>query len=659
MKPTSGKAPTLPILALLALVAITAFMLFGGGGSADGGSNSSELPALVKEEESADPIEVAQISKDGIPVATEERTTLSELGPLGSGVYGRVLDQGGNPISHATVILQERVPPSELMMRAAADVLAFRAETGIDGGYRFNDLPLEPNYVLHVTHADYAPKEAFAVRLLEDEVQELPDLVLGDGFRIFGRVSDEHGNPVPARVIAESQVFNPTPGMAEAMGRKRTTDVASDGSYALEHMTLGLWKVTVVSQGMASDMKPDVALYGEKREVEHNVVLKAEKVLAGLIVDELGNPVPEARIDVGRRQPRPPIEAHATSDDSGEFVVRGLQDGVYGLSVRCDGFSNGRIQRVKAGQTDLKVTLQARASVSGRVIDANTGAPIPEFTLDVRRVHRNTKVYGLMPGLSEHFKSPDGTYQLRGFDPGDYILLVHAAGYSSTYGPGFHIDRENVIGVDIPVKIGGMVTGTVVEAGTTRALPGVRVQLRSSEYKPTAGESILGLNVIDPSNLPVIVHTTQADGRFVMPNLPAGTYQLEFRHPTYLREFLSDVTVYEGGTTEAGTAELRAGAQVYGTVTKLDGTPAAGAQINLTQKDPGGGFGEWVMKQATADARGRFRITAVPAGYYDITATTASDSAGLFAALAQADQSKQEVYLSDGGKQEVNLVVGE
>lgn len=65
-----------------------------------------------------------------------------------------------------------------------------------------------------------------------------------------------------------------------------------------------------------------------------------------------------------------------------------------------------------------RITLaQVPAEISGHVIDAQTGRPIPQARIDV-------------VGHSDHADAEsDGSYLLRGVDPGIYTICIHAIGY--------------------------------------------------------------------------------------------------------------------------------------------------------------------------------------------------------------------------------------
>jgi hypothetical protein len=107
--------------------------------------------------------------------------------------------------------------------------------------------------------------------------------------------------------------------------------------------------------------------------------LAAQKtgVIAGVIVDETGKPVPDAEIVASADN------ARATSDSAGKFAIRDLEAGQYNIRVRRIGFMPTRTTADigKGGRADLHIELKTRPAILDSVyIVANGKCPDRSFT---------------------------------------------------------------------------------------------------------------------------------------------------------------------------------------------------------------------------------------------------------------------------------------
>jgi len=120
---------------------------------------------------------------------------------------------------------------------------------------------------------------------------------------------------------------------------------------------------------------------GDEREV--TLTLRPGRRLAGRVVARGGGSVPFAEVkavagslptgQAGRRCPGFvfPETASATSDGDGNFVLRGLPEGLFDVVARAEGFSRGRTPSVRPTDEGVIVvlnpTFEARVGVVGEV----------------------------------------------------------------------------------------------------------------------------------------------------------------------------------------------------------------------------------------------------------------------------------------------------
>jgi hypothetical protein len=155
------------------------------------------------------------------------------------------------------------------------------------------------------------------------------------------------------------------------------------------------------------------------------------------------------------------------------------------------------------------------------------------------------------------------------------------------------------------------VEGTVVDAATSKPLPGARLRLELSPSEP-------------------VYTKTDTNGRFLFSNLPAGSYSLKTQNPGYLP---SDQKFSVQAVSSINwPVSLTRAAIITGTVTNVDGNPVSGAILEaLTPRPaqpgdatrfnvtllPGTQTALVAGSDSTTDDRGRFRSLPLrPGSYY-------------------------------------------
>jgi len=164
----------------------------------------------------------------------------------------------------------------------------------------------------------------------------------------------------------------------------------------------------------------------------------------------------------------------------------------------------------------------------------------------------------------------------------------------------------------------GRASGRVISSSSV-ALPDARITLR--------------LFIDDVRAAAEWTTRTRADGTFEFDRLPAGRYVLVAEKSGYSPvEILSpaDIRVGVEFTLRSGedlrdiSARVHPAASVSGTVTRPDGTPAAGAELALAIRRDDGSIGSVPLQRGVrADVDGNYRVTDVPAGVFLIKAREA------------------------------------
>jgi uncharacterized protein (DUF2141 family) len=168
----------------------------------------------------------------------------------------------------------------------------------------------------------------------------------------------------------------------------------------------------------------------------------------------------------------------------------------------------------------------------------------------------------------------------------------------------------------------GVIVGQVVDAATGRGVSDVSVT------------PVLSKDVTPGGNANARAILTDADGRFVLDGLPAGSYQLFARRTGYVDDFYGasvsggegkPIVLDEGGRFVDATIRLWKLAVIAGRVVDEAGEPVIGLQIRALRRTLVAGrwkFGEYYSEQKYAsrtDDRGIYRIASLQPGAYIVS----------------------------------------
>jgi Carboxypeptidase regulatory-like domain len=274
---------------------------------------------------------------------------------------------------------------------------------------------------------------------------------------------------------------------------------------------------------------------------------------------------------------------------------------------------------------------QTESSLSGTVVDATTGAPLPKAFVHLSPGYphpgRNCEGNRSYSALT----TSDGKFSFASLEPDCYAISVDRASYApltvgshdrNTVGsstavlPGERLDR-----IVLKMQPQGVIAGHVLSGDGT---PFHRVVLLLWQQRFDRGRKSLQRLNFDASHQDF---SLDADGSFVLGPLDAGRYYLAARG--------SAITAYPDAATfaEAAPIDVPAGHEVRGIVLRLRwrplfqiagkvSPPPAGSTVERRQLwlEADGPAGSWTtLEQRNLGARaGPFEFRPVPAGKYRI-----------------------------------------
>ena len=371
------------------------------------------------------------------------------------------------------------------------------------------------------------------------------DLRLDPAGRVAGRVTARDGSTLSGVYVSVVQGSGGRPmGIAEAA----TTD--SNGEFKLESVPPGDQRVSFSKQGFVRQEKSVES--GPGKESRIDVVLDPGLELRGRVVDESGQAVPMANIQVQATGEG----ANARSDGGGMFTVAGLRDLHYSLVARKSGYVDARVDDVVPGSSGpVTLTMRRGGSVTGRVTNIPAGATFVNVALNGDRVYRNGRV-----------DVASGTFTIDGVPDGNFSAEAMA---SVPGGSGRRSGRVNVAvvsGTAPPLEI-AFTDGLTIHGRVT--MQGQPLGGANIVFQPTTGAGTYGNSQV------------AADGSYSVSGIAEGSFRVvvNMRGGALYNEpyTVTSSTVYD--------VDIRAGS-LRGRVTGGDaGSPVTNAQVSLGNLD--------------------------------------------------------------------------
>lgn len=231
---------------------------------------------------------------------------------------------------------------------------------------------------------------------------------------VAGVVMDRAGRPKVAWVTARPLASDPT---AEDGRLHVRSD--GDGAFVIDSLPAGEYllnlgpNVEVVQELIATQtvrLAPGQVLSGLRLVFDDSRM----PTISGHVTDREGRPLEGISIAAGSN--------HATTDAEGRYTVYAEGDGPNTVSayhilyVAVDRFD------VPAGSDNVDFVMLPRSRVTGQVVDAATGRPVPEFEV-------NSEPFAIAAENGfRRVRDPEGRFECV-LDLGGYLLLVRAAGY--------------------------------------------------------------------------------------------------------------------------------------------------------------------------------------------------------------------------------------
>lgn len=499
---------------------------------------------------------------------------------------------------------------------------------------------------------------------------------------ISGKVT-LNGKGVPGVVVAVRS--NEPMSFRKLTSFRGVTD--AKGEYRIANVPAGNYVVMPAAAAFVADdeFNAERTLIVNKAETIENFdfSLKRGGVITGRVVDSDGRPVIEEEVQAFvSRDSRMASLAAVITDDRGVYRIFALKPGNYTVATGRDdmaGFSgrhrgafyrrtyhpgtndpaHATVIQVSEGSeaTNVDITLSRTLtthSASGRIVDGETGQPIPNVSYGVTRFITPTNTSSISVGALTNSR---GEFKLENLVPGQYAVLIRSEPNRDWRAEEvrFEVVDQDVTGLVVRTLKGGSLSGVLLLEGTSDKA--IREQFRS-------------LNVIvfvstesnRRSGTPGSMTTPGPDGAFRVGALPTGVASFSlggsqrFRIARIERDGIVQLRGVEVKEDEhvAGVRIVvgYADASIRGTVEIENGTLPPNGRLFLWVKrlhdDPA--RSSWTNASQQMDTRGQFVINNLLAGTYELTA-------GVFVQGSRAPlaQKKQEVEVTAASTSNVTI----
>jgi carboxypeptidase family protein len=314
--------------------------------------------------------------------------------------------------------------------------------------------------------------------------------------------------------------------------------------------------------------------------------------LEGQVVDEEERPVAGAAVTLSANPPR-----RIRSENDGSFTFDKLLPRSYAVTAhRQDAFAGPVVVRLTGKTEPVILRLKAVGGLEVTVVTLTGHQPIAGAHVELREEEDIAATTGA-----------EGKATLRGLRAGWHVLTASAKGYApaelpfETGGSGGTIDRQT-----LELKPGAAVAGRVVDRGG----------------KPVAGAKVASADAAQLFSFAAAKSavTSDKDGKFVIPALPAGTFRLTATHQSHAPATTPPLTLDGTNGRDDVTITMDDGGRIAGRVVDKGGAPVASATVRVVTPAEGMTAVWEGTRQAYADDQGRFEVTGLPRRKLDLVA---------------------------------------
>ncbi len=511
----------------------------------------------------------------------------------GHTIYGKVIDAlTGEPLGG--VVIEER--PRRRLLPPEVEEEPQSHVTPATGEYRIAGA-MGPHFWVEVNKEGYQLKDGqpggtVHFDLAPDDLDSERDIELMPQLTISGMVVNSSQEPIAGAFVNQHPAD---------VSRVRPIRTAAEGAFSVEVKPNTSVRLFVSAEGYGPRLTDFIRVFNESVS-GLEIVLKQPATVEGVVVNESGEPVADARVggsvsvDLGGGQSTGESVGQTQSGGDGRFQIEEFPEGNVTIYANKEGYQSDSIRLdLKARETvrDVRLVLRPKEELSflaGQITDPE-GEPIERAQVQI----------GVKKGGTIHFShgetDPEGRYRVEFKADGDISIEITHPEYKEIHVGNLAPDRDDL---DFTLQPAGTVTliGTVVDWKT-------REPIREFEVSGVKARK-------DPS----------APGRFIAEGLhPGELYSLQIKTTDYLPEGMFLDSIPEGTAVIEREFVLGPGGAVSGRVlSATGGSPMAGVRIAVKGGPLHSFFDPYSDLEANTgtDAQGRFQFQKLPPGFHAV-----------------------------------------
>jgi hypothetical protein len=303
--------------------------------------------------------------------------------PAAQTVGGRIVTKSNAPVAGAHITINV---PRRLAGPFVIDS-ALQATSDTNGVWRCEAVSASAAYLeVEISHPQFelSVNDASREKLIAGQAH----CVMVPVFTLRGRILDHEGRFVSranAVLTSQAAIF---PG---SMTRETIADTQGEFQFHRLHARRHL--LGILANGFAPSLQ---AIEATNNFSPIEIRLNRGSPISLRIEDAAGNPLPDTSVRVDEWAPPLPrtrgqvaaswryVGLEWTSDRDGRMTWSNAPAGEIALSIGKSGYMRKSHHRLNTSERDHAVTLGPVFSISGRVLDADTDRPIPEFSIGAR-----------------------------------------------------------------------------------------------------------------------------------------------------------------------------------------------------------------------------------------------------------------------------------
>jgi len=322
----------------------------------------------------------------------------------GAILTGGAVDPNGKAIAGAQIYTMLRVS------NWGSGISSQRAICDGDGRFKINAVPADHSYNIMVNADGYGQADVQA------ETHDAADRVVNVGkitlpvanLSISGRIVDSEGNPVSNATLY---------GYGDGQPNQCQAQTDAEGRFTLEGVCEGKINLRadcrqdgkplsarVITSGGTADIR--IIVREGRSPVQYvggktydQIIQTAEKVMAGVIVDERGEPMANVPVGVCAQKTErgttysswPTLRA--TTDAQGRFAIECYEQCQYNLLVSPDHYAAQIVYDVPVGEKDLKITVPDGGTLTGRLVRQGIEGQVPIGGVQVKLEQADRSAY--------------------------------------------------------------------------------------------------------------------------------------------------------------------------------------------------------------------------------------------------------------------------